>query len=394
MTTAKPITLLPAASLSGRVVYGPTGKPAAGIRVGAQAIENHGWGDAVTGRDGRYTMRQLPAGEYNVALALQGNLARSWTAAAHEAVSIGTGQHRKGLDFSLIHGAVIAGKVVAKKSGKPVTGIYVGVYGPAHPRSSPGVQSMEVAPDGSFYFRVPPGEQHLYLQNYMAPPGFSLPRDKDRDLMLRDGQTVIVNFELAGSPMQPIRGRVLDPDDKPVPGAEVVVMALEGPGERIIKADAQGRFYLAPENIMLRARHGTLATPEPFVPEAGGEVVLHLKHRVMASVAGLVTDAAGRPIAGAQVQLSALYGVPARGRRHGPLVGAVLSSPVAKATTDPQGRFIFSSLWPNQEYSVAAVPEGRSPRGDEAQTFELRPGEARELDPLVRRATASPEGEL
>src|SRR5262249_51473379 len=67
VTEAKPIRLAAAASLHGLILYGPTGKPAAGIRVGAQGTGmERGWGEAVTDAEGHYHMRQLRAGAYNV----------------------------------------------------------------------------------------------------------------------------------------------------------------------------------------------------------------------------------------------------------------------------------------------------------------------------------------
>jgi hypothetical protein len=94
VTVAKPVALARGASMGGTVTYGPTGKPAAGIRVGAQAVgDGMGWGSTMTDSRGRYSLKQLPAGEYNIALDLRGEAGRSWTAVAHAGVEIAAGEH-------------------------------------------------------------------------------------------------------------------------------------------------------------------------------------------------------------------------------------------------------------------------------------------------------------
>jgi protocatechuate 3,4-dioxygenase beta subunit len=373
------IPLTPGLTISGRAVYESTGKPAAGIRVGAQqrprvdAPHALGGGSAVTDGEGRYTVKQLVPGRYNVALDLRGELNRSWTAVAHEDVILNQGDHLKGVDFALIPGAVIAGQVTGQETGVPIAGVLVGVYGPAHPRSTGWVQNTETAADGSYFLRVPAGKQHLYLQGKW-PAGFSSPEQRRHDIELEDGDTRRVDFALPGAPLKPIHGRVLGPDGRPVPGAEVIVL----PSWRIIKTGAEGEFALEPAEVKLRARQGDLATERAGKPSTEGEVVLRLKEDILASVTGLVTDATEKPVADAHVGLFVgVYG-------QWPPVGNGV-------TTDAEGRYRFASLWPHQIYQVAVrqKSEGREPGSD--TTFELGTAEVREL-PTLRAAAAAPRG--
>ena len=115
-----PLHLKPGASIRGRVTYGLTGKPAAGVKVGAQGMgPRAAERDAISDANGEYRLTQLGSGAGNVALDLRGEGA-PWTARAHEGVYLRSGERLACVDFQLIHGAVITGKVVAAdKRGAP-----------------------------------------------------------------------------------------------------------------------------------------------------------------------------------------------------------------------------------------------------------------------------------
>ncbi|MEZ0327097.1 MAG: M56 family metallopeptidase [Fimbriimonas sp.] len=168
-----PIRLLPAARLQGRVTR--DGKPVAGFGVGAQGNndrdrDNNTAGSAITDKDGRYTMQQMRPGVYNVIADLRGSLGKEVTAIAHEAVTVKAGETISGIDFELIPGVIVEGTVV-DAAGKPVKETYIGIYGPAHPRSSAWVQGSTTDAHGYYTMRVPPGKQHIYVSDsrYEAP---------------------------------------------------------------------------------------------------------------------------------------------------------------------------------------------------------------------------------
>ena len=149
-------------SISGIATY-PDGKPAAGVRIAAQNYSSMQlWFESTTDSRGRYTITHLQPGTYNVAMddtsaALNGD----WTANAYAGVVFKPTSTYANYNFTLTPGTIISGTVTS--SGKPVSGTPVGVYGPAHPRTTPWVQAVSSAGDGSFRLRVPPGRQYVYL---------------------------------------------------------------------------------------------------------------------------------------------------------------------------------------------------------------------------------------
>lgn len=375
VTHAESIHLMPGASIEGRVTYEDSGKPATGMLVGAQGLSfsGGGWGESLTDANGRYQLRQLCPGGYNVALDIRGELASSWTARAHERLIIGRGEQRSGIDFTLIHGALITGRVVAADTGEPVPGVGFSVQGPAHPPSGAWTAGAMTGPDGRYVIHVPAGKQHLGLAN-PVPPGFHLPVQAGRELTVADGETVTIDVRLSRErKASPVRGQVLGPDGEPVAGAEVEVVSSDSfrAAATPRRTDAAGAFTLEADlvakPVLLRARRGTMATVDATPAVGGDTVTLRLKENVPGTLTGRVLDAAGRPIAGAKASLAEWVYDSGTGR--------------GQVVTDAQGRYTFAALWPNSRYSVHAEADGYGYAW--TQLDELRPGQTAEVAPLV-----------
>jgi hypothetical protein len=374
VTAIPPITVPAAATISGRVSFGPTGKPAAGVHVRVSDADPMGysWGDAVTDARGRYRITQLRPATYCVVLDLEGAVAEDWTAAL-QSVELDEGQQARGIDFSLTHGALITGRVVAKGAGRGLPGVAIAVYGPAHPEPDfPTVAKTDA--DGRYRVRVPAGEQRVML--WTDPPaGYVAPEKREVKLRLREGQRRRVDFRFGG-PLAAIEGRVLRPDGRPAPGAEVVILGLADPrtsGERVVKADARGEFHLPAEGVLLGARSGTAGTLGLMRVTEGGNIVLRLRPGRLGAVLGTVVDAAGSPVRGATVELSMLLGDSKRSPT-GP------SRRARTITTGSDGRYVFPSLWPDQWYvvSASANPNAGAVATD-STVFKLKPGERQTL---------------
>jgi len=181
VTSAPDIRLIQAATIEGRVLR--AGKPASGITVGCQS--ERGWGEVKANASGRYRIERLAPYSYNVSTDLTPRQIEAYTARAHEAVVVRLGEHKTGIDFALIPGAVIKGRVT-RADGSPAAGIPVGVYGPARPRSGAWVQNVEADKDGYYRIRVPAGAQYVYIpvEEY----------GQSQDVTVKDGEERTVNF--------------------------------------------------------------------------------------------------------------------------------------------------------------------------------------------------------
>src|SRR5665213_2799598 len=220
MSAALTLHLAPGATVSGKATYGSTGLPAAGMRINVQGTNRSGTaggGGGATDSKGNYRISNLQAGEYDVEFFPPDPLEDQWTAVAHEALKVGSGSKIIGIDFKLIKGAVITGKVIAADTGKPlgIPDMRVGGQGPAHPRSAGAVQSVLVGADGTFSMRVPTGEQNIFLQGPI-PDNYLTREQPHQEVTVADGATAMVNFALVPRAGKPVEGIVLDADGKPV----------------------------------------------------------------------------------------------------------------------------------------------------------------------------------
>lgn len=184
------VALGPEAEVAGRVTYGPTGRPAAGIRVGAQQVGPAAWGEAVTDADGHYRIAQLGPGRYNIAVDEQSSpLDGGWTAAAVAGVVLGADHPSRPADLRLVRGGLITGTVTVRGSGRPVGGVEIGAYGPAHPATGVWVGGGWTDGGGAYRIRVPPGRQHVYPMSG-ATPG------RGADVTVGEGRDAVVDFVL------------------------------------------------------------------------------------------------------------------------------------------------------------------------------------------------------
>lgn len=356
-TAAMTITMGPGASVSGRVTL-PDGAPAVGVKVGAQAANGYpdGWGQDVTDSQGRYTLRCLQGSHYNVALDLKGEWERDWTAKAHDTLPVPKGEHVKGVDFTLEKGAQITGRVL-DQHGNPVSGMGVGVYGPAHPDTGAWVQVANTAGDGRYTLRVPAGRQKVYVMSGT---------DSQRTIELKDGDVQEENFTLPAP--KAATGVVVDDRGQPVAGAIVRLLDDYGIGfsDPSVTGD-DGRFKFLDAGF--RALHVQAFAKEdasPFVTEVGeGDVRLVLQNGVLGRIEGLVVDPFTEPIPGATVLVSM------RDDRTGVTLNL---------KTDAQGRFVAEPVWHDVWVSVTI----EAPDHERAE-MELQPtGRKVDLQPRFR----------
>jgi len=199
-TVTAAITLTPAASISGRVTFGPTGKPLAGAGVQAFTSDGHQQvGPVYTAADGTYTITQLKGGEFTVELRdnlgswhLQ-QLSKEWTSYAVPNVKTDPGQHIDGCNLKLIHGTLLTGRVV-DQDDNPVPDISLGsLSDPSHGNDSG--QAVKTDASGNFTFRIPPGRATIILRAPL-PAGWTEPNPSRQTVTVTDGNNPPIEFRL------------------------------------------------------------------------------------------------------------------------------------------------------------------------------------------------------
>jgi hypothetical protein len=114
----------PGSSISGRVTLG--GKPAPGVKVIAVKRERRSQDEAVasakTDQDGRFQLNKLPSDHYTILPLAPAYIASEQTEPERpgKAVPLADGETIEGLDFTLIRGSVITGRI-ADANGQPIT---------------------------------------------------------------------------------------------------------------------------------------------------------------------------------------------------------------------------------------------------------------------------------
>lgn|GEM_PF-5879184 len=381
------VQLEPGATVSGMVRYGTTGTPAVGVQVFAQGTNRTyapGGGGVTTDDQGRFRITHLIAGEYNIMLSLRDGMEKDWAATAHEWVKLDSGASLTGIDFTLIKGGIVTGKVTMADTGKPFADVHdlrVGCYGPAHPRSSAAIQSAQVNPDGTYSLRVPPGKQYVYMSS-IFPPAYRQDKQDIREVEVGEGQTVTLDFKIPRREGVPVNGTVVGLDGKPAAG--ITVRALVNPRgfDPFVYAtsNSQGRFHFdsVPNTSPLSVRDGQWGTAESVLFNEGKDVRIQLVQRVKLTLPGLITDDQDKPIAGARIQLSETIAV----------MGMSRGEPII---TGPLGQYEIPDLYTDSDYHIAADAEGY---GEAQSRLSLNPN-TRELPTLVLpRASATTGGRV
>lgn len=243
------------ASISGRVVDADTGTPLRRVTVGASPAPAR---PAQSGRmtvgetddTGAYVLRNLPPGQYTVTVQRAGYVAQSYGQATPASmlrrVSVEEGSRVTAIDFRLVRGGAITGRVV-DDGGEPAEGVAVQVMraqrAQGRVRYVPAGGRTDITDDlGQFrLYGLPPGEYLVSaepnVRRFMGgvaqtpepdathvvatyAPGTSTPADAQR-FVLTAGQEVAAEIQLVASRVASVSGRVLDSSGAPLDGGVV-----------------------------------------------------------------------------------------------------------------------------------------------------------------------------
>ena len=327
--------------VTGKVVDAQMGKPIAGALVWSGLPPD--LPPVRTGEDGTLQLPlSKPGSSFGVA------------AAGYLLAEAQPGPPAKPVTVALKRAARIDGQVVDAE-GAPVAGAYIQIQpGPSRDSSLSSLwylTELSSGTDGSFSIRglLPggvykvaaqrPGHGRAEVEIRTAPAGRPTPPAR---VVLGSGVTVT--------------GRIVDERGNPLEGAEVEIVDAERPfptGLFKAASDASGAFSirgLSPGQYQLTARLQGFAPAAPsgvLIPEGetrldAGELTLEAG----AAIEGKVTDARGRPVEGAEVQVS-----PDQESTLLFIHQNVEAEPDARSGKD--GHFQLSDLEPGRRYSIA-----------------------------------------
>ncbi len=330
-------------------------KPVAGVRIVLRAAgpgaPRYG---AATGPDGRFQVRDLPKGLYE--LTARG---RGYAPLTVPGLRVPPGSGATDLGTVILPAGVAVEGQVVDPQGRPVPAAEVRLTAAGGSRTGPGPgeESSSPAltgPDGSFRIEDRrPGETvdlGVRRTGYApaAAPGLRIPPERPVRIVLQ--------------PTAMVEGSTVDPDGKPVAGALVFVFPSDpvhvggGAGsDRTLQAqsDGNGRFRVegvTPGSFELRATAPgrqearlTSLEAQPGQDLQGVEVVL----AAGAVLTGRVLSSAGQPVAGAEMSLLPEGSAP-------PLLSG------GSDLSDEQGRYRLEGISPGT-HTVQAEHEGYRP---------------------------------
>ena len=313
------------ASILGRIYDEKTGEGIAGVLVGAESTGLNDWGfgkaSAPTTESGEYRISGLDAGEYRVTSgeALGYPYDRFERSFAHKVVSVGKKEQVEEIDFALLRGVHVVGKVVDEE-GRPVEGVVVeGTHRGVNGNSQYSVSGE----DGVFeLWVIPPAppESHEVLSPFQGSYFRAREREGGRlsqllgpiQLPPEGLEDLVLMLEDAAS----VSGYVVDGSGRALAGAQVIAypQSANSFGYPSTIADVHGRFALSEVDAgsySLRVRRLGARDTSPdleWVNLKSGQSLtnVRLTYDAGLSISGFVTDSTGTPIVEATIYAHSL----------------------------------------------------------------------------------------
>jgi protocatechuate 3,4-dioxygenase beta subunit len=279
------------ASVSGKVTI--NGNPTAGVVVGMRLVRPEQTSPtyrATTNEDGIYRISNIASGNYQVAPAAPGMLIADVDNSSGQGLVISEGDNVEGIDFNLIRGGVVTGKIT-DANGRPLIEQAVALR-PVDAQNQRGGDRISggLTDDRGIYrmFGIRPGHYKVLVAEARRPD-----RDRPQPLPLTyypdvtdsakatvidvqpGGEASNIDIKI-GSPLQTfsVSGRVVDSETgNPVPKVTISLERLVGPdsyqSEVDRMSDQQGQFRvpnLQPGKYLLSVNGGEGSDLQPQGP--------------------------------------------------------------------------------------------------------------------------------
>ncbi len=287
------------AIMKGQVMAAGVGSPVRRAQVRAMSMDGRGGGVTNTDSEGRFEIKELPAGRYTITATkggyVTGNYGQRRPGEPGTPIELSEGQTAEKINFVLSRGSVISGKIV-DDNGEPVSGTnvqamrYQFMAGARRLMPGGGEGSNDRTDDqGTFrLYGLAPGEYFISANNrsnqFMTPgmtnseadgfaptyyPGTSNISEATRVTVKAGQEMSAANFALIIARMARIRGRAINSNGEPVTNAMLMLMPADpnmGFGgmnmmNAMVAGDGSFQFAnVAPGRYTLQVRPSGMAT--------------------------------------------------------------------------------------------------------------------------------------
>jgi hypothetical protein len=272
--------------IRGRVTNASTEAPLARARVTATADALPEPRVTITGADGRYTLADLPPGAYTVSVTRTGFAPQTWgqgRTLAGTPVAVATGQPASTVDFALVPGGSIAGRIL-DEDGTPFAGALVEALVTRFEGGTDAlfsVASAQTDDRGEFrLFGLAPGRYYVSaadpaFRSVSTPAGVvsysptyypGVTADQARAVVVTGpGDAPKIEFRLKLVPPSRVSGQLVAFDSRPLLNGAIVLSAIDAEGVPMPAPQnpsllPDGRFSfagVAPGRYRIRARGQT-----------------------------------------------------------------------------------------------------------------------------------------
>ncbi len=303
------LQLMPVGRIAGQVQAGDP-QAARGLAMRIRTVSDPsaidavigGWASVVTDDQGRFTVPAIAAGMLLISVELRWDLPWRSPPPSRPQVQPGTTTE---LTMPLKPAALVKGVVQEIPSGRPIADVGVAVVMDAE------TPLARRDAEGHYSAYIAPGMARSYAIG--MPRGYYSPSHRVNSQPLPDGVKEFTLKPLGLSRGVEVRGRVVDAEGKPVPGADVAGHYGTGPddaGRSHAVTDREGQFRLdsiPPDTTLnLSAVRGgaTTAAPESSLPSKPS-ITLRISPENAVALFGRVKDPTDRPVGGAIVRVQA-----------------------------------------------------------------------------------------